>query len=92
MCPATDSELLLLIQFAQVGSQRAILRRQRQTRGTSVKVGAEKRAQKQQQAYLLQDIPGLGQQGDVAWVKNGYLRNYLQPKRLATKATKEIIE
>ncbi len=36
---------------------------------------------------LIQDVPSLGQIGDVAAVAAGYARNYLLPKRLAVTAT-----
>lgn len=36
---------------------------------------------------LLQDVPGLGQPGDVKEVANGYARNYLLPRDLVTAAT-----
>lgn len=36
---------------------------------------------------LLQEVPGLGQPGDVKDVANGYARNYLLPRQLVTAAT-----
>ena len=36
---------------------------------------------------LLQEVPGLGQPGDVKEVANGYARNYLLPRKLVTAAT-----
>ena len=36
---------------------------------------------------LIQDVPSLGQIGDVTAVTAGYARNYLLPKRLAVTAT-----
>ncbi len=36
---------------------------------------------------LLQDVPGLGQPGDVKEVAAGYARNYLLPRQLVTPAT-----
>ena len=36
---------------------------------------------------LKEDIPNLGDLGDVVTVKNGYGRNYLIPKKLAVQAT-----
>ena len=36
---------------------------------------------------LLKDVADLGGKGDIVQVSNGYARNYLLPKRLATKAT-----
>ncbi|MBI2865753.1 MAG: 50S ribosomal protein L9 [Chloroflexi bacterium] len=36
---------------------------------------------------LLQDVPGLGQAGQVKEVADGYGRNYLLPRRLAELAT-----
>ena len=37
---------------------------------------------------LIQDVPNLGQVGDVVEVKNGYGRNYLIPQKAAVLATK----
>lgn len=45
-----------------------------------------------QSIILLTDIPGLGQMGDTKKVKDGYARNYLLPKRLALRATPNIIK
>ncbi len=36
---------------------------------------------------LAEDVPNLGQQGDIVRVKPGYARNYLLPQGLATVAT-----
>ncbi len=44
------------------------------------------------QAILLQDVESLGERGSVVEVSNGYLRNYLLPRRLAEPATKASIE
>ncbi|MBT8402145.1 MAG: 50S ribosomal protein L9 [Rhodothermia bacterium] len=40
---------------------------------------------------LTEDVDGLGQQGEVVTVKNGYGRNYLIPKGLALVATDSVI-
>lgn len=40
------------------------------------------------EAILLEDIEQLGQKGTVVEVSKGYLRNYLQPRKLAQPATK----
>jgi large subunit ribosomal protein L9 len=40
------------------------------------------------QAILLQDVEDLGARGSVVDVSNGYLRNFLIPRRLAQPATK----
>ncbi len=40
---------------------------------------------------LTADVDGLGQQGEVVTVKNGYGRNYLIPKGLALVATDSVI-
>jgi large subunit ribosomal protein L9 len=37
---------------------------------------------------LTHDVAGLGETGDVVDVKDGYARNYLLPRKLATKWTK----
>src|ERR1700747_426325 len=39
------------------------------------------------QAILLQDVETLGEKGTVVDVSPGYLRNYLQPRKLAEPAT-----
>ncbi|HKZ52138.1 MAG TPA: 50S ribosomal protein L9 [Candidatus Acidoferrales bacterium] len=39
------------------------------------------------EVILREDIPELGQRGDVVTVKNGYARNYLLPRKLAMEAT-----
>jgi hypothetical protein len=39
------------------------------------------------QAILLQDVETLGERGTVVDVSAGYLRNYLQPRKLAEPAT-----
>lgn len=39
------------------------------------------------QAILLEDIKGLGQAGNVVSVARGYMRNYLEPRKLAEAAT-----
>ena len=39
------------------------------------------------QAILLEDIRGLGNAGSVVTVARGYMRNYLEPRRLAEVAT-----
>lgn len=39
------------------------------------------------QVLLTKDVESLGRVGDVVSVKDGYARNYLFPRRLASKAT-----
>lgn len=36
---------------------------------------------------LLQDVKGLGKKGELVNASDGYARNYLFPKKLATEAT-----
>ena len=43
------------------------------------------------QAILLQDVEKLGERGTVVDVSNGYLRNYLLPRKLAEPATSSSI-
>jgi large subunit ribosomal protein L9 len=43
------------------------------------------------QAILLQDVDKLGERGTVVDVSNGYLRNYLLPRKLAEPATSSSI-
>ncbi|HZE05096.1 MAG TPA: bL9 family ribosomal protein [Solirubrobacteraceae bacterium] len=43
------------------------------------------------QAILLQDVESLGERGTVVDVSAGYLRNYLQPRKLAEPATESSI-
>jgi large subunit ribosomal protein L9 len=44
------------------------------------------------QAILLQDVENLGERGEAVEVSPGYLRNYLQPRKLAQPATKGALE
>ena len=44
------------------------------------------------QAILLRDVDSLGERGDVVDVSPGYLRNYLQPRKLAEPATEGSIK
>ena len=44
------------------------------------------------QAILLEDVENLGERGDAVDVSPGYLRNYLQPRKLAQPATKGSLE
>ena len=44
------------------------------------------------QAILLQDVAPLGERGTVVDVSAGYLRNYLQPRKLAEPATTSSIQ
>ena len=44
------------------------------------------------QAILLEDVESLGEKGAVVDVSNGYLRNYLLPRKLAESATRGSIE
>jgi large subunit ribosomal protein L9 len=44
------------------------------------------------QAILLQDVENLGERGEAVEVSPGYLRNYLQPRKLAQPATKGGLE
>jgi len=40
------------------------------------------------EAILLEDVANVGRRGDVVDVSKGYMRNYLQPRKLAQPATK----
>ena len=44
------------------------------------------------QAILLEDVESLGEKGTIIDVSNGYLRNYLLPRKLAEPATKGSVE
>ncbi len=44
------------------------------------------------QAILLEDVEALGEKGAIVDVSNGYLRNYLLPRKLAEAATRGSIE
>ena len=44
------------------------------------------------QAILLQDVESRGERGTVVDVSAGYLRNYLQPRKLAEPATESSIK
>lgn len=39
------------------------------------------------EVILNQPVPGLGSEADIVKVKSGYARNYLLPKKIATRAT-----
>ena len=41
----------------------------------------------QTEVFLLNDVPELGVEGDVVSVADGYARNYLLPRKLATAVT-----
>jgi large subunit ribosomal protein L9 len=41
---------------------------------------------------FLEDVPGVAQGGEIKEVKNGFARNYLIPKRLATPATHNAVQ
>ncbi len=41
---------------------------------------------------LLKDIPRVGHEGEIIDVADGYLRNYLEPRRLAVQASKGAIK
>jgi len=41
---------------------------------------------------LLEDIPRVGHEGDIIDVADGYLRNFLEPRGLAVKATKGAVK
>ncbi len=43
------------------------------------------------QILLLKDVPGLGQEGEIKNVSDGYARNYLIPRGMAKVATKGVI-
>ncbi|MDD5556616.1 MAG: 50S ribosomal protein L9 [bacterium] len=44
------------------------------------------------EVILMQDVPGLGAQGDVRRVAPGYARNYLFPRKLAAPATPKYVK
>ncbi|MBD3270192.1 50S ribosomal protein L9 [Candidatus Peregrinibacteria bacterium] len=44
------------------------------------------------EVILLQNVKGLGQKGEVIKVKDGYFLNMLAPKKLAQKATPEMVK
>jgi len=44
------------------------------------------------QVILLQDVENVGAKGTVVDVSKGYLRNYLQPRKLAQPATKGLLD
>src|SRR3954451_12427876 len=49
-------------------------------------------AHKGTQAILLQDVDKLGRKGDVVNVAAGYMRNFLEPRKLALAASDGMIE
>ena len=44
------------------------------------------------EVILLEDVETLGEKGTVVDVSKGYLRNFLEPRRLARPATKGLLE
>ena len=44
------------------------------------------------EVILLQDVERLGEKGQVVDVSKGYLRNFLEPRRLARPATRGLLE
>ena len=47
------------------------------------------------EVILLEDVPGLGDQGEIVRVSDGYARNFLLPRKLAapvTDATRRLVE
>jgi large subunit ribosomal protein L9 len=42
--------------------------------------------------FLIKDVPGLGKQGEIKDVADGYARNYLIPRGLAEEATEGILK
>ena len=44
------------------------------------------------QVILLQDVENVGAKGTVVEVSKGYLRNFLQPRKLAQPATKGLLD
>lgn len=46
----------------------------------------------QKEIILMQDVPGLGAQGNVVKVADGYARNYLFPRKLAAPATPKYVK
>jgi len=44
-----------------------------------------------QQLLLLNDVDGLGKKGEIVSARNGYVRNFLLPQRLAAVATPNIL-
>ena len=43
------------------------------------------------QVVLTENIPGIGAEGELTNVANGYFRNYLLPQRMAKPATPTIL-
>ncbi len=43
------------------------------------------------EVYLLEDIKGKGKKGDIIKVSDGYAVNFLIPKKLAVRATQEVL-
>ncbi|MGC8842523.1 MAG: 50S ribosomal protein L9, partial [bacterium] len=41
---------------------------------------------------LIKDVPGLGKQGEIKDVADGYARNYLIPRGLAEEATEGVLK
>jgi large subunit ribosomal protein L9 len=50
-----------------------------------------KQKSKKQKYLLLQDVYGLGNQGEISSARQGYFRNYLFPNHLAVRATEHML-
>ena len=67
-----------------------------QVRTTSVaraplRVVAQRAVKKTKQVVLTQQIPGMGNKGDLIKVANGYFRNFLEPQGKAEIATTSVL-
>jgi len=56
-----------------------------------LEVSANKKGDKRTQVMLLEDVKGFGQKGELKSVRQGFYRCYLHPKRIATRATEEVL-
>ena len=46
---------------------------------------------REMKVVLLQDVRGQGKKGQIITVSDGYARNYLMPRNLASEATKDVM-
>ena len=58
---------------------------------TPLRVVAQRAVKKTKQVVLTQQVPGIGNKGDLLKVANGYFRNFLEPQGKAEIATTAVL-
>mmetsp|Transcript_9556 Transcript_9556/g.22988 ORF Transcript_9556/g.22988 Transcript_9556/m.22988 type:complete len:196 (-) Transcript_9556:27-614(-) len=62
------------------------------SRATVLRVSAQKAVKKTRQVVLKEQIPGVGNKGELVKVSSGYFRNFLEPQGKAEVATTDILQ